>query len=669
MNKALGKAVIAFASLFFVWSHAVAQTPCPVDQISQNADATLTIEGVLLSRYASGLRGLTLRNGISPSRDLSGAEAIIGNNRARLDLDGDGNFNTVDAILSARLLAGFTGDRLTAGLAIPPTARRKSASDINAYVYNGCPTDDFAAKAAASRFLMQATFGPTVESIQEVLSKPGATADQKYARWIDDQWAMSPSKFVPWIDARQIQLGGGPIFVNETYNAFWSRAVQAPDQLRQRCAFALSEIFVVSVASNSLSNSPRGFVNYMDTLMDGCTGNFRDLIERVSTSPIMGLYLSHMQNRKEDLAIGRVPDENYAREIMQLFTIGLIELNEDGTPKLDSQSREIETYDNDDVTGLAKVFTGWGPLGPDLSNRSFNLPATVPPQIETSMVAYPQWHSVSEKKFLGVTIAPQSTPDPQASLRIALDRLFNHPNTPPFIATQLIKRFVTSNPSPQYVLRVASVFKNNGAGVRGDMKATIKAVLMDNEARSISKIVDPKFGKVREPIVRTAHMIRALNIPARSDGIFTFIADFGQTPWKSPSVFNYFRPGYVAPGSKSAGAGLVAPELQITSESTNATYINRMQDTLTYGVGFRSAGIVAPAFTYENTLYEIGPQALIDHLNIVLLAGQMSPELYRDLRSDLAVARTRPSVEESQRWRIAAQVLLIMSSLDYIVQK
>jgi len=262
-------------------------------------------------------------------------------------------------------------------------------------------------------------------------------------------------------------------------NSFWRNALSGEDVLRQRVAFALSQIFVVSQANPDIK--VRLASGYFDVLGRNAFGNFRTLLEEVSLSPAMGIYLSHLGNRKSDLATGRLPDENYAREIMQLFTIGLHELNQDGTVKLDpADGTPMETYGVADIQGLAKVFTGFSWAGPDTSGVRFvDRVVGISDRYYLPMQGYPQFHEPGPKSFLGRTI---DTTDPKDSLKQALDILFNHPNVGPFFGRLMIQRLVTSNPSPAYVGRVAAAFANNGKGVRGDMQAVIRAVLLDPEA-------------------------------------------------------------------------------------------------------------------------------------------------------------------------------------------
>ncbi|MFN5270384.1 MAG: DUF1800 family protein, partial [Hyphomonadaceae bacterium] len=344
--------------------------------------------------------------------------------------------------------------------------------------------------SGAARFLNQATFGPTADSI-------AALTGSSYEAWIDAQLKMPRGPLALDYMDRRIQEARSDELANYFYSYFWRSAVTGQDQLRQRATFALSQIFVVSFANTRVT--PRGMASYYDMLNRNAFGNYRTLLEDVALHPMMGIYLSHLGNQKENLATGQNPDQNFAREILQLMSIGLFELNLDGTPKRDASGNLIPTYSQDDIIGLSKVFTGisWqNPkptansfLGYEQTNASRFGPSWVSP-----MIFYPSFHSTSEKKFLGVTIPAASTPDTAGDLKVALDTIFNHPNVAPFISRQYIQRLVTSNPSPDYVRRVAQVFINNGQGVRGDLGAVVKAVLLDPEARNQPSDSDRAYG-------------------------------------------------------------------------------------------------------------------------------------------------------------------------------
>ncbi len=447
-------------------------------------------------------------------------------------------------------------------------------------------------RAEAARFLTQATFGPTDADIDRVMAIG-------YAPWIDEQLALPATSHRAWFEARDAEIKtaspGSSAWQDQVFESFWKQALSGPDQLRQRMAYAWSQIFVVSMVDNTVGDNPRAVAAWLDMLGAQGLGSYRTLLESVSRHPLMGQYLSHMKNQRADARTGRVPDENYAREVMQLFTIGLVELNDDGSAKTVA-SQAVETYTPADISGLAKVFTGWSwacPNWPDNSCFFWGSADSTsdPDRSYKAMLGYPQYHSMEEKRFLGASIAAQDLPDPTASLRVALDTLAAHPNVGPFIGRQLIQRLVSSNPSPAYVRDVARVFANNGAGVRGDMKAVVKAVLMHTEARSVNdNSSDNTSGKVREPVLRLSAYLRAF--PHNSDTGQFKVGNtdnpgtaLGQTPLRAPSVFNFYRPGYVPPGTAAAARNLAVPELQLANETTAAGYVNFMRDNVASGVG------------------------------------------------------------------------------------
>lgn len=478
----------------------------------------------------------------------------------------------------------------------------------------GCPLDNTGLKpqdrSEAARFLNQASFGPDEDNLQNLMTVG-------YEAWMDQQFANRPSlTYRAFMTQRDAEIKAdnpgnsaakaGPAQVLE---AFYTRALDKQTQLRSRLAYALSQIFVVSFVDDALSTTaPEMVAAYMDMLEASLDGSYRDLLEAISKSPAMGHYLTYRGNGKEIPEFGHFPDENYAREIMQLFSIGLYELNSDGTTKLDANGHPIETYSNDDIKGLAKVFTGWGnhvgPAYAKLGSACFLwLPTCRDPEgFWLPMVEHPEYHSTSEKRFLGITIAAQGTPDPQASLTAALDRLATHPNTAPFFSRQLIQRLVTSNPSPAYVGRVAQRFVDTG----GNLKEVVKAILMDDEARGAASLASSTHGKVREPVLRLTALLRAFKIssptlstsnspldppagsrtPYLSAGITSAAgSSWGQTPLYSPSVFNFFRPGYTPPQSLVAAQHLVAPEMQLVNETTVTGYVNAVLDLLSNGIG------------------------------------------------------------------------------------
>jgi uncharacterized protein (DUF1800 family) len=516
-------------------------------------------------------------------------------------------------------------------------------------VFAQTPAADALTSKQAARLLTQASFGPTPDSVN---SLTGQTA----ANWISDQMAMPSAttyedEVQTWFDKGSSYRpgnGGSNYTPNWLINKYWSLANSAPDQLRRRIVHALMQIFVISLEDSTLYDAARPFGQYLDNLGKHAFGNFRNLIEDVALSPAMGIYLSHIRNQKADPATGRMPDENFAREVMQLFSIGLYQLNLDGTLKLDSNGKPIETYTNDDVVGLARVFTGWSWDMPDGTSASNTFKWGGPGRYATvgdarfdlrPMRIYPSFHETGVKSFLGTTISA-GTSGP-ASLAIALDTLFNHPNVGPFIGKQLIQRLVTSNPSAAYVEAVASAFNNNGSGVRGDMAAVIRTILLHPEARG-----EPsgEFGKLREPSLRITQAIRAFGASSLTGRWMIGRGERAllQAPLLSPSVFNFYRPGYVPPNTQIANLGLVAPEFQIADETTVVNWINYVWALVQWGQGWTGTGVdvaqemqnkqdVTIDFSSSSTLWgqAVGNSdtAVIDQIDLLLFSGQMSATL------------------------------------------
>ncbi|HEU4458953.1 MAG TPA: DUF1800 domain-containing protein [Methylibium sp.] len=549
-------------------------------------------------------------------------------------------------------------------------------------------------KPEAARFLAQASMGPT-ESEIDAVAQYGTRA------WIDAQFNQPQVSHKAAMDTRDAQRAAaneGDADQNDFLESWWKQAATGPDQLRQRVTFALSQIFVISFNDGNVANYPRGVASYYDMLGKNAFGNFRELLNDVSLHPMMGLYLSHRGNQKETAT--RVPDENYAREVMQLFSIGLFELNPDGTQRL-AGAAPIETYTTADVQGLAKVFTGWswyaGPGTTDrTSSRFFGGNANPdrdwqPMQAYNKYVANTDFHSTSEKSFLGMTIAPQgASPDPEGDLTKALDRLFNHANVGPFFCKQLIQRLVTSNPSPAYVSRCSAAFAGTGGGsggsARGDMKAVIRAVLLDTEARNLDA-ASTSTGKLREPVLRLAAWLRAFKATSvDADGRFRGIGvtddpatSLGQTPMRAPSVFNFYRPGYAPPNTTIATAGLVAPELQIAHEVSVAGYLNTMRNWVPINT---SAGrYVRQNYAAEQALAET-PAALVDRVNLLLAAGQMSDATKTAITNAVAsraipvpttnstgTVTNQTAIDNARNDRVYIAVFLTLASPDFLVLK
>ena len=418
----------------------------------------------------------------------------------------------------------------------------------------------------AALILDSGTFGARYSDVESV-AKSGVDA------WLDQQFSMPISLHEPIVRRYGAQYGFNnqdspiPIGLFRRF-AFFENALTAPDQLRQVTAYAFTQLFVVS-QTGVLGNNPLGLSNYYDTLLVHSFGNYRDLLRAVTLHPAMGFYLSHVNNAKTDPNANTFPDENYAREVMQLFTIGLYELNADGTQKLDADGRPIPTYDNTDIREFSKIFTGLAYAGADGLEPQFGRNRAV---LHTPMVMFDNFHEPGEKYLLNGFVVPDGQTGIQ-DIDDAVDNLFNHPNVGPFVGKQLIQRLVSSNPSPEYVSRISAVFADNGDGVRGDMQAVIRAILTDPEVANASR--------VREPFRRFLAANRALNaMPSEGSdigvtGLFVQNAT-GQMVLTAPSVFNFYSPFYRPQG----GQGLISPEMQITTEDTIVGITNLMAQVL-----------------------------------------------------------------------------------------
>lgn len=532
----------------------------------------------------------------------------------------------------------------------------------------------------ATRFLTQATFGPTPDDVAHLMT-------QGYAAWIDEQMALpapSASHVADWDAADAVlkaSTDGQRASSGEATSSFWRQALSAKNQLRQRVAFALSEIFVVSMRDSCGDNAySRGVADYLDMLGRQAFGSYRDLIESVALHPIMGCYLSHMKNQPADTQTGRVPDENFARELMQLFSIGLYELQMDGSLRTDVNGAPVETYGPADISGLASVFTGWSwRCAQGLTTACYFSDPGTPSQYTGRMAGYTRYHSSDAKSFLGVRIGSSIFSTPYDSLKIALDRIAGHPNVGPFLSKQLIQRLVTSNPSAAYVGRVSQVFVSSG----GHLGAVVRAILLDPEARDEAQLTSDRFGKVREPILRFTALSRATGVHSDS-GFYqlTNTADegqsLGQSPLSAPSVFNFFRPGYMSPGSHSAQAGLLAPELQIANETTAAGYVNFMAGLIHHGTG--RAGFDGKARRLDIQL-DINtddahpwlaladrPTDLVAEINQALMYGTMPPILAQKI-ADTVLAVKGTDALSTRRERVRAALLLTVASPDFEVQK
>jgi len=551
-------------------------------------------------------------------------------------------------------------------------------------------------KAEAAKFLNRASFGPTKQSINELVSKG------TFENWLDEQFNMPATLHLPLVRSLATKMcanlteDGEPRIdsweiAHPRHQIWWETAVYGDDQLRQRIALALSEIMVVSDSEGlGLNEFQLGVTSYYDLFVKHAFGNFRDLLAEVTLHPAMGDFLSLTRNQKENTEEGIRPDENYAREVLQLFTIGVHELNLDGTEKLDGNSQSIPTYNQKTIEEFAKVFTGWGYADIDWYGYFGESDHTLP------LKAYEEYHDISEKNLLNGAISPANK-TAQIDLDFALDNIFNHPNVAPFISSQLIQRLVTSNPSPAYVARVATVFNNNGNGVRGDLKAVTKAILLDDEALITNN--SASFGKLREPLLRISHLWRNFPIQAISrqghfwepentcgqgdyqyykfwNSLDNFETKIGQGPLQAKSVFNFFRPDHSPNGSLN-NQGLKAPEFEIINENTFVGLTN-----LTYYMvtAFSKAnGVTDEVWTVSDdfakldlnqvTTLAANTEDLLDFLNLTFLNNQMTPALKTILVEHLNQSNVYPEGVNGQFVRAREAIILIINSPEYLIQQ
>lgn len=478
----------------------------------------------------------------------------------------------------------------------------------------------------AARFLLQATYGPRPGEIEALQQK-------ELTHWLDEQVALPATSHLAAYDQR-VAAGEepNPGLVRES---FFSQAVQGPDQLRQRVTFALSELFVVSDRDAGVRNGPDGLASYLDLLAAHAFGNFRELLEAVTLSPTMGVYLDMAGSSKAIPELGLNPNENYAREILQLFSIGLYQLHPDGTLHLDADNQAIPTYDQEVVEAFARAFTGWTLGGQDRRDaRRFFRPQR---NFRIPMEAWAVYHATDEKRLLDGAVLPVGQ-SAQADLEQALDVIFRHPNVGPFVCRFLIQRLVSSNPSPAYVYRCGQAFADNGAAVRGDLQAVLRAILLDYEARSAQLAARPDEGHLREPVVRLVGLLRAIDGAPRN-GRWRFLGQLdrqglstGQTPLRAPTVFNFFEPSFALPG-EIAQAGLVSPEFQIATETTIVGAAN-LNLALLDAAG-RNGPLMSDLKPFQPPQTP-NDEALLDRIDLLFFAGSMAAPTRDVLRSALA---------------------------------
>jgi uncharacterized protein (DUF1800 family) len=522
----------------------------------------------------------------------------------------------------------------------------------------------------AARFLQQASFGPTLAELDRVQTLG-------FTGWISDQITAQPASYhQPIIEAMVQDLRGPKLDLTYSYNnlelngnnapsAFARTALSGSDQLRQRVAFALSQILVASRRDSNLSDRPLAMANFYDIFVRHAFGNYRDILGEVTKHPVMGRYLSHVGNQKARPEINQFPDENYAREVMQLFTIGLWKLNQDGTRKLDGSGNFIPTYGNADITEMARVFTGFWFGGQRWSSGGGNdIHLTVP------MEMWAEKHDFDSKSMLGGLSLPARSASAENGLRdvdAALDFLFNDPNTAPFICRQLIQFLVTSNPSPAYVGRVAAAFANNGSGKRGDLGAVVRAILLDIEARDARwSRGSASFGRLKDPVYRAMSLARVGHL-----GRFPTLNwwDYGnfyesslQSPGSAPSVFNFYRPDYRSPGLLTDNQ-LAAPALQIMNSYTSIAFVNQLWQHSVSGIRLYSTYMYQPDY---RDLLEVAatPPLLVDRVNLLLCGGMMSAST----RASILTALSQVSASELLQ-RVQLTVFLASACPEGAVQR
>jgi uncharacterized protein (DUF1800 family) len=687
-NAQIGTAVASTGGVITYTAPAVVPTPSNVVQLTVVSVDDPTVS---LSQNIAVLNPIPVLTAVTPNDiaigsttvTLTGSDFISG---AQVLVDGAAIATTfVNGTQLTATLAPTQAGTLDVQVLNPDPGAATSA--IVPVTVAGTATTPTVSVNDAARFLDQATFGATDDGIHH-LSKIG------YAAWFNEQFSTPQTELETGVEQALIlnnpACAGGDTtcnaklflqsFTGQPYveNGFWQQSLTAPDQLRQRVAYSLQEMLVISMASTGVEFMPRGAARYYDVLGADAFGNFRQLLEDVTLNPMMGQWLAMQGNDKGNANTD--PDENYAREVMQLFTIGLWQLNDDGSQKLGTTGQPIPTYSNTDVQGLAKVFTGWSwnipgdTTGAGWSNCCAYVGTGYGEDL-LPLTAYPEHHSTAQKDFLGVTIGASSTPDTAGDLKIALDTLFNHPNTPAFVSKQLIQHLVTSNPSPAYISRVAAVFKDNGSGVRGDMKAVIQAILLDTEARdAAAALANPQYGKVREALIRYTEWARAFTAQSRN-GSFNIgstedpIWGLGQMALRSPTVFNWFAPGYVPPGTSIEAAGLTAPEMQMTNVTTVVGYLNSMQSTL-------SADATSGADIYASYAAEMAlaatPDALMDRINLLLMAGQMDATLRSQIEGAVSAipipTGDQDAINAALLARLRTAIYLTMASPAYAAQ-
>lgn len=509
----------------------------------------------------------------------------------------------------------------------------------------------------AARFLSQASFG--IQSTAQI----GQVQQKGLPLWLWEQFNTGTMVHTSYLDQQKFRNVGDNGVARDTeemsYEAIWQQWLYGADQLRARMAFALAQIVVISNVAPDIK--PYAMSSYIDMLNRNAFGNYRQVLKSVALHPAMGYYLNMINSQRDNAETGAHPNENFAREVLQLFSIGLVKLNIDGSQQLDGVGKPIPTYDESVVQGFAKAFTGWSyPNATAFDDADEEVPAAW----TSPMKPFRAEHSPEAKKLLdGQTLAGGGSPE--QDLEAAIDSIFNHPNVGPFISRQLIQRLVTSNPSRPYLSRVAAVFNNNGAGVRGDLRAVVSAILLDVEARAAAPAAN--FGKQREPVIRFANFLRGMNAKStngRNEIHYLESADngLGQSPLLSPSVFNFFSPNF-RPAGPIAQASLVAPEFQITTETTVVGGLNFFANLFNNG-GYGSNDSELKLDYAPLRALAGNPDALIAELNALYFNYMMSAKLQARMKTMLAALPANDAAR-----RVKSALILTSLSPEYIVQK
>jgi uncharacterized protein (DUF1800 family) len=585
-------------------------------------------------------------------------------------------FLLVSHLSYAQVYEDYIGAGHSAGITVTSSNSNGDSQDINSL--NGDGMD--ARAMEASRFLAQSTLGHNMEMID------GLKENLDYESWIDEQMAIPSYGMLRmlnevWEDALQLHLDAGedeeevfgPYFLHFNY-AWWQNFMTQEDLLRQRVSYALSQILVISMRSD-LGDHVDGTADYYDLLNEHAFGNYEDLLLDVTLHPAMGFYLSHLNNPKADPVNNVHPDENYAREIMQLFSIGLYELNLDGSRKLDVQGKPIPTYDNTDIREFAKVFTGLGPGAVndnvDWTNDPYFGLDLYGADVTVPMRMFNFFHESGPKRLLNGFTIPANQ-DGMLDIEQTVNHLFNHDNVGPFLARRLIQRLVKSNPTPGYISRVASTFNNNGSGVRGDMGSVVKAILLDDEARTCEALSSPESGMLREPVIRLTQMAKSLDVDFVENGRYwnngyDYARNLRQFPMFSPSVFNFYTPDFSPVGDISA-QGLVAPEFKIHDSSTSINYLNETYASTIWNILWYSwhgdYGVEEVGLNLNQLQELIGDkEEMLNYMDILYTYGQLT-----DFQREEIIGAIEPITwDDPQNVRSALYLLLV--SPDYTILK